>query len=308
MPRLAVVLPALGGLETVQAVLRRWEAQAPGGELELILLVRGDDVARARAPWRRTVDCGDLLLHQARARGIRAASAEFVVLAEDHCVPDDGWAAAVLGRLEEGWDGVVSCLRPGDAPNAWSQAAFLIGYGEWMPPLASGATSALPGHNVILRRRSLLELGDELEELLLVCSFLVRRLARSGRFCLETGATMRHYDATGLRDQLRVFETVGRAFGAVRTRHRPALARALYPLALPAVAAAHWRRALVHYRRAGAANGMRPACLAAAGVFACVWAWGEAVGALLGPSRVAAGAWISETKPVPERRLDAENA
>ena len=68
MPRLAVVLPALGGLQTVGGVLRRWEAQARGDELELVVLVRGRGDAGTHAPWLRTVDCDGLLLHEARAR------------------------------------------------------------------------------------------------------------------------------------------------------------------------------------------------------------------------------------------------
>jgi hypothetical protein len=37
-------------------------------------------------------------------------------------------------------------------------------------------------------------------------------------------------------------------------------------------------------------------------MFAAVWAFGEAVGALVGPERAAEGAWVSEIKPVtPER-------
>jgi hypothetical protein len=43
---------------------------------------------------------------------------------------------------------------------------------------------------------------------------------------------------------------------------------------------------------------MRATCLAPAALFAGVWGVGEALGALLGPQRVASGAWRSETKPV----------
>lgn len=302
------MLPAPGGIETVQGVLERWDAQPRRAELELVLLASGGLSSADRRPGVRVVDCSGLLLHEARARGIRAASADHVLLAEDHCVPDEGWGEAILGRLAEGWDGVAGCLVPGESASAWSQAAFLLAYGEWMPPLEAREAPVLPGHNAVLRRRALVDLGEELEELLLVSAFLVRRLGRSGRFVLDDRATMRHFDAIALRAQLAVFRTVGRSFGAMRTRRWPVVARALYPLALPAVAAAHWRRALVHYRRAGRRNGLRPACLAGAAVFSCVWAWGEAVGALLGPTRVAGGAWASEVKPVSRARLERENA
>jgi hypothetical protein len=167
-----------------------------------------------------------------------------------------------------------------------------------MAPLETGPTRVLPGHNVVLRRRVLIGLGGELEDLLVVGAFLVRRIRPGRRLLVEAAAGMTHYDVTAWRRQLLVFHTVGRSFGAVRTRRAPRVARVAYAAAFPLVAAAHWRRALRQYRRAGRANGMRAACLAPAALFAGAWGAGEAVGALLGPERAAVGAWRSETKPV----------
>ena len=299
------MLPALGGLETVRTAIRAWDEQRRGDELEVLVLC--PDAVPDEETWLRRVDSTGLLLHEARGRGIREARADAVFLAEDHCVPDRGWSDAVLARLAGDRHALGCALRPGDAASARSQATFLLGYGEWMPPVTSGPARALPGHNVVLRRQPLLDLGPELDDLLLVSAFLVRRLLRSGRGTLEPGATMRHYDVGAFRDQLRVFETVGRSFGAARTRDRPRAARALHALLLPLVAAAHWRRAFVHYRRAGRANGLRPACLLPVALFALVWAWGEAAGALLGPDRIVHSAWMSETKPLAADRL-GENA
>lgn len=294
MPLLSVVLPALGGLETVRAALDRWEAQTRRADLELIVLCPdGAGVAGIR-----TVDTQGLLLNEARARGIREATAEYVFLAEDHCVPDESWAAAIVPWLAGAWDGIGCRLVPGDISDARSQAAFLVAYGEWMSPLATGPVRTLPGHNVVLRRAPLLALGGELEELLLVAAFLTRRIGGAGRLLVVADAAMTHYDVTSFRRQLVVFATVGQSFGAFRTRRSPLAARLLYAAAFPVVAGAHWRRALVQYRRAGRANGLRPACLAAAGLFAGLWGLGEARGAILGTARVSAAADRSETKPV----------
>jgi hypothetical protein len=294
MPLLSVLLPALGGVGTVSAALDRWHAQAPRADLELIVLCPDG----AKVEGVRTIDTRGLLLSEARARGIREATAAHVFLAEDHCVPDEAWAEAMLPRLAEGWDGIGCRLAPGDTTDVRSQAAFLIAYGEWMQPLTTGPVRTLPGHNVVLRRAPLLELGDELEELLLVAAFLTRRIGRAGRLFVVAEAAMAHYDVTSFRRQLVVFATVGQSFGALRTRRSPLAGRILYAASFPVVAFAHWRRALVQYRRAGRANGMRPACLAPAGLFAAVWALGEARGALLGTARVSATAELSETKPV----------
>jgi hypothetical protein len=294
MAQLSVILPALGGLDTVSVALGWWQAQTRREELELIVLcpdgVDGSDGVRV-------LDSGGLLLHEARAKGIREATAEYVVLAEDHCVPDATWAEAILPHLADGWDGLGCRLAPGDTRRARSQAAFLVAYGEWMAPLETGPVRVLPGHNVVLRRQPLLDLGDGLEERLVVSALLMRRLARQSRIGIVAEAGMTHFDATGFRHQLVVFGTVGQAFGGLRTRRAPALGRVLYAAAFPLVAAAHFRRAAVQYRRAGRANGLRPSCLAPAALFAGVWALGESLGALLGPRSVARTAWMSEVKP-----------
>jgi hypothetical protein len=302
-PLLSVVLPALGGLETMHDVIRIWDAQARRDALELVVLCPDGTPDRQNSGV-RFVDSDGLQLHEARARGVQATTAPFVFLAEDHCVPDPGWSEAMLARVaEDGYDGIGCALRPGDAPTAFRQAAFLLGYGEWLPPLGHDAVKALAGYNVAWRRELLVSLGRELPDLLLVGAFLTRRLARGRRVVVEPEATMRHFDPAGLASLVRMFGVVGCAFGAVRTRAWPRLARVAYPLALPAVAVAHWRRAAVHYRRAGRANGIGPGSLVAGALLAAVWGVGEAVGAAVGPRRIAPHAWMAESRPLRDADL-----
>ncbi len=91
---------------------------------------------------------------------------------------------------------------------------------------------------------------------------------------------------------------VGLGFGAIRTRRWSLPARLLYPLAVPAIAFLHWKRAFVHYRRAGSISGMRPTAPATALVLALAWGLGEAAGALMGANRVSPPLWRTEIKPV----------
>jgi hypothetical protein len=294
MARLSVILPALGGLDTVSVALGHWQSQSVRDELELIVLC---PVVPDPPDGVRLVDASGLALHEARARGVREATADYVVLAEDHCIPDATWAEAILPHLDDDWDAIGCRLVPGDTRTARSQAAFLIGYGQWMGPLETGPAPVLPGHNVVLRRERLVELGDELEGLLVVGALLVRRLARRRRTAVVAEAAMTHFDATAFPHQLAVFGTVGMSYGAMRTRRLRAPARALLALAFPLVTAAHFRRALVQYRRAGSSNGLRPSCLPPAALFAAVWALGESLGSVLGVRRASRTAGISETKP-----------
>ena len=120
MPTLSVLLPALGGLETVRTALDRWQSQGASGLEVIVLCPDGVDGADGL----RVVDTRGLLLHEARARGVRESTAEYVFVAEDHCLPDEGWADAILPRLDEDWDAIGSRLAAGVTTDVRSQAAF----------------------------------------------------------------------------------------------------------------------------------------------------------------------------------------
>ncbi|HLG98308.1 MAG TPA: glycosyltransferase family 2 protein [Bryobacteraceae bacterium] len=297
-PELSVIVPALRGYETVLAALDAWEAQTCRDQLEILVLCPSAPDSTHVAAGQTILSIGSSQLHEARSLGIRRASGEFIVLAEDHCLPDPRWAEAMLSCLAQGWDGVGPALRSGNPINGWTQASFLLGYGEWINP-QTGSAAVLPGHNVVIRKSLLLQLGSQLEQDMLVSAFLLRRLHRHGhRFYLESRATMRHFDIAVWNRSLRILFYVGIGFGAVRVRRWPRAARVLYVLATPAVAARHWLRALLQYRRTGAKAGLTASCLAVAAALSVAWACGEAFGAIIGTARAAPFVTLGEIKPV----------
>jgi hypothetical protein len=301
------------GYDTVQAALDSWDAQTCRDDIEILILcptgLGPSPAQQASLPPRyRVLDIGTDFLHKARARGVHHARGEYLVLAEDHCVPDPDFARAILDRLAEGWDAAGPALRPGNR-TLWAGASFLIGYGEWMRPVDSGPSPVLCGWNGTFRTESLQGIPlDELAREMRVGAFLVPRLARAGaRFFLESQAQMRHFDPPGCWREWVLMSIVGLGFGAVRTRTWSWPARLAYALAWPAVGLLHAKRAFVHYRRAGRAGGLAPAHLLAAAHLALIWALGESVGALLGPRAVEPYLWRTEVKPV-SRRQAAEAA
>jgi len=303
-PRLSVLLPAMLGYETVLAALDAWERQACRDRLEILILCPdelGPSAAQTAAlpPGQVLVRTGGADLHDARAMGIRQASGDYIMIAEDHCLPDPEWTRAILDRIDEGWDAIGSALRPGQRGDCWVEGSFLIGYGEWMPPVTGGPTSVISGWNCTVRTQLLHELESELAGELRMGAFLIRRLHQLGfRFYLEDRARMRHFDPPGWAHETWLHAVVGLSFGSMRARRWSLAARILYSLSAPAIAALHWKRAFVHYRRAGADAGLRPLSVAAAFVLACAWGLGEAAGALLGIDRVAPYLWRTEVKPV----------
>lgn len=301
--KLSVLIPAFHGYHSVAAALDAWEAQTCRDQLE-ILIMCPEDAGSAPVepgslpPGQIIVPTGSALLHEARAIAIQRAAADYIMLAEDHCLPDPDWAAAMLQRMAEGWDVICPALRPGNRHSCWSEGSFLIGYGEWMIPVEGGPVDVVCGWNVVVRTQLLRDSGPALVRELMVGAFLVRRLHSQGcRFYLENRACMQHFDPTGpLRAPM--FWVLGVGFGHIRAAHWPFAARLLYFLAAPAVALLHWKRAFVHYRRAGPASGVRPSALATATVLAVMWGLGESAGVFLSSARIASMLWREEIKPV----------
>lgn len=294
--RISVILPAFLGYDSVRSALDSWETQTCRDKLEILVLC---PTAPRDPPssGHTIVETGSLMLHQARAAGIRRANAEYVLLAEDHCLPDRECAAALIDRLDEGWDVVSPSLRPGE--HGWiAQGSFLISYAQWMLPKAR-MVSHVPGHNTAMLKQPLLDMGDELERELISAMFLMQRLNRDGRrFFVDDRARMRHFDVPNLRKTTAIFFAVGEGCGAIRLRQSAVLTRALYGLMTPVTAVRHFARGLKEYARAGKKAKLSPMSVAAGGLFACVWAVGESVGAWRGLETVTPRLWISEIKPV----------
>jgi hypothetical protein len=313
-PVLTVLLPAKLGYSSILPALSTWDAQRSERDIEVIILCPdgcgpSPEEAQYARPWHRVVMTGSLDLHQMRVLGLEHAHGEYVVLAEDHCLPDPDFCDAVIRRFGEGWDAVGPSLRPGVRESVWAQASFLIGYGEWILPDRSRPTDVLCGWNGTVRTSLLRDLGPELAPHLLVGAFAVRHLRQRGaRFFLDADARMRHFDPPGFGREMELLLIVGLGFGAMRTRTWSRAARLLYPLGAPAWALMHWRRALVHYVRAGRAAGLSLSSLGAAAVLALAWGIGEAAGAVRGIDRVSAVLWKTEVKPVSWAAIAASDA
>lgn len=306
-PSLSILLPAMKGYASVAAALAAWDAQSLRSRLEIVVLCPAGlgPAPGAQNPAHVVVDTGAADLHEARALGISHATAPYIMLAEDHCLPDPNWAESILARIDEGWDGVVSTLRPGTRTGAFPEGSFLIGYGEWMEPISSGPTDIMCGWNGTLRRDLLLAIDPaELRVLMRLGAFLVRLIRDNGaRFFLESRARMRHFDPPGAFYECFLIFLVGLGFGAMRTRHWFPPLRLFYLFLFPAIAAAHFRRALRHFRRAPAT--VHFAALPAAGVLAVFWGIGESIGAVAGLRAVSPHLWRTEVKPVTHAQVAA---
>lgn len=309
IPTFSVILPAGLGYDSVLAAIDAWQAQSRRDCIELLVLCPDATVRPEAAGWRADpipVDSTGLLLHEARAAGVRKARGEWIVLAEDHCLPERDWVEQMLPQLQGEWAALGPALRPGNTGTQCAKASFLLGYGQWMAPVPAGQMDVLPGHNAVVRRDLLAAWGGDLEKELVVAAFLIQRLRREGhRFFLENKARMRHFDLSDWGRTLRIFGCVGMGFGAVRSAGWNPLLRLLYAALAPGVSVKHWWRAYGQYRRAGKAAGFSAGTLIACVPLAVSWACGESLGALFGVERVKPHIYFSEQKPVSREQAAA---
>lgn len=304
-PDISIILYAKHGHSSVRAAIDAWEAQTCRHRLELIVLCPdAEEAALVLGPRFITIATGSLPLHEARAAGVRAAAAAAVIIAEDHCLPEPDCAEWMLARLAEGWDTVGPSLRPGTTTAA-AEASFLLGYGEWMPPVQGGPVAYLPGHNAVMQRAHLISLGERLADSLLIMSFFMRHLqSMEVSYYLEPKAQMVHYDPPDFSKSLIIFYCSGLGFGAVRSEGWSWPGRWFFASAFPAIAAAHWIRACRQQLRCGGPPSVIVSRLLSAIPPALAWGIGESIGALLGRRRVEHVVWRSEVKPLSGHRND----
>ena len=292
-------------------------AQAAPADLSLTLiviaLVGGDALQRcvssaARIPARRMVIARPDVVEQSaglwpqfewlaatesvplrRARGLAAATTDWVALIEDTCELTQTWAAALReiaqARSGAAWSGPVM-ISPDMAPRFVALAC--TEYGEFAPDhwarLATAPTaqpsremSRIPGLSLVYRRSALAKcaLHDGVIE-----SDLHTELARHGEsLWMHPGLAVRYGAADWRNATVLARFAHGRIYGgglASRSSVATRLLGALKCLALPCVLPLRALRGLPDRHR------HRPAALGWIFAFSCAWAAGECLGLLAG--------------------------
>ena len=188
----------------------------------------------------------------ARAAAVHAASAPVVAFAEDHCFPQVGWAAALVGTHRGPWAAVGPAVVNANPTSLVSWADMLMGYGPWLAPQASGTREHLPGHNTSYKCAVLLALGDHLPALMEAETPLQWKLRSGGHeLYLDDRARVAHTNFDHMGTWLLVSFHAGRVFAATRVLEWPVWRRVAFAAASPLVPFVRLRRHLGQARAAG---------------------------------------------------------
>lgn len=224
---MCVVVPIRLATETIESTLDSLFAQVHDYAVEVIAVVGEDDptlpiVARfERSNFRLIAVQGEHGVPYLRGCGVRASQAEFVLIAEDHCIYPENWIRSLVGAIER----TGADVSGGPVTNGrcswvgWAQ--YFTRYSSFMPPVADGAVSSLSGNNACYRREALEAHGACLEYGFWEAEFNAE-LLRSGRVLWSCStATVVQRQQRGLIEYLPLRFRHGRCYGARRLAASP---------------------------------------------------------------------------------------
>ncbi|HYO46174.1 MAG TPA: glycosyltransferase [Gemmatimonadota bacterium] len=288
-PLLSAIVVAPEGWPPVRNTVRHLAAQSIADQIEIVLVVpRGfafDTDAAALdgfSGWRVAEVDGIVGGAAGYAAGVRAASAPFVVLTEDHCYPEPGWAEALIGAYDDRTAVVGPVVAHANEGGAIAWADYLLGYGPWLDPTPGGDVEYLPGHNSSYRRSALLPYEPDLDRWLEAESVLHWDMREKGwRLVLEPKARTHHFSFSRPSSWLKSTFLQSRAFAGRRTREAGLAKRLFWVAACPLIPAVRLRRCVRDSRRSAAGPSLVRTLPALTALLA-VSALGEAVGYALG--------------------------
>jgi glycosyltransferase involved in cell wall biosynthesis len=289
-PLISVVIASVNGLPFITECLDALRDQEGNISYEVLVIDRCG--AKTREEIRSRFPQSEIQLIPAdgrpsipklRAIGIARARGRLIAILEDHCNVPPGWFEAIARAHQAGYQVIGSGVENGSVERLIDWAVFFCEYARFMPPVARGVVSEIPGNCAVYDRLVLERLGPELREEVWE-SFLHQRLKEEGvAFFCDPEMTVSHKKEFGFGYFLSQRYHYSRSFAAMRLQRAPLARRFVYACSTPALPFLLWSRmafTLLRKRRRGKEFLLATPMIAA---FLISWAWGEAVGALLGP-------------------------
>jgi hypothetical protein len=297
-PRLSVVL-ATDSYDTIRPVLSALRRQTCAPEIEPIIVLLGREAAAVRSEDLSAFPAAKVVrsvghLPEARAAGVRAASAPIVFIGETHTYPQRGWAEALLTAFTGPWAAVVPAIGNANPTGAASWASYLFDYGMWGPHRQSGEIPDPLVYNTAYRRDVLLAIGEGLATALNPSEETLWPLlwSRGHRAAFASDAQILHLNVGTFSTLIHEKFCVGVVLGTHRSARWSTLRRLLYFAGSPLIALVLFGRVLggARYWPSG---GLRARAIGGVLVAAIAKAAGEAT-AYLGVKLPAAAATLHD--------------
>ena len=288
-PKLSVILTT-DRYETIRSVVHCLNQQTMTAEVELVILASDlgsiDAVESGfdRFAGVRLVEIGAIeRFAEARAAGVRAASAPVVVIGETHSYPHPGWAEALVEAHKGPWAIVAPGFGNANPDGALSWAIFLLDYGRWLGGLPPGEIGMAPTHNAAYKREQLLRLGSGLETALAHGDIIAEHFHAQGHHrYFEPAARIDHLNISKLGPWIHERYLSGRIIAGRRSQRWAWPKRLAYFLGSPLIPGVILFRLRKGLRQARRQTQLPLGTVPAMVVGAVVSAMGEAAGYALG--------------------------
>jgi GT2 family glycosyltransferase len=290
VPLISVVIASVNGMPCVGECLEALTKQQGDIRYEILVVDRCGEKTRNAIRGRfsqpeiRLIPVeGCQSIPKLRALGMAAAKGRLIAILEDHCNVPPHWFEAIARAHQAGHQVIGSGVENGSVKRLIDWAVFFCEYARFMPPVSGGVVSEIPGNCAVYDRQVLERLGPELREEVWE-SFLHQRMKEEGvAFYCDPAMTVWHKKEFRFAYFMSQRYHYSRSFAAMRMTAAPIPRRLAYACATPALPfLLLWRMATTVWRK----QRRRKEFILATpiiGMFLASWAWGEAVGALLGP-------------------------
>jgi hypothetical protein len=289
-PGLSVVL-VTDHFRTIAHVVRRLSDQTAREQVEVVIVcpsvqaLEADEQALRGFASIVTVETGTIHpMSNARAAGVRAATAPIVFVGETHSFPGPDFVSSLIVRHAEPWDVVVPGFDNANLDGPLSWAAFLLDYGNWLRHLPEGEVSFAPTWNVSYKREALLDLGAGLDTALTNGDELATAFRlRNRKIYFQPAARLDHANVSrNLKLWIDERYLSGLLVGSYRRNRWSMYRRVLYAFASPLIPVVLLRRTAGPVRVALRHKRLPPLTIPALVAGAVVRTVGEVVGYLAG--------------------------
>src|SRR5262249_50522654 len=274
----------------IERCLTALEDQRDGVATEVVLADSSTDgtptLVAGRFPWVRLLHFDEpLTVPELRGRAIQATRGMVIAVLDPFSVAASDWVRQVVrahNRLPYPVIGGAVDLDTPESRTLGGWAIYLNEYGLFVPPIAAGPASIVPGNNVSYKRSVLFD-GEAARYPVFWKTFVNWNLEQAGSVLwLEPAIRVGLNKPIPFGNFLRTRYHHGRCFAAMRVKTaRPAIRiwRATSTLAVPLLMLVRWTRGFWPKRRHRWRFVLTlPAQLA----LFTVWAWGELCGYLRG--------------------------
>jgi hypothetical protein len=295
-PELSVVVLCARRTRHARIAIARLARQTAARRMELILVVPSRNTMPLKEEdLRRFLACRILEVGgfrsdaDAKARGVRAASAPLIAFCEDHAFPAHAWAETLIRRHgEREWAVVGPTMCNANPAAAASRGCFLVFYGHFSHPHESEQVADLPSNNAAYRAELLQGLGDRLTAAMAAESILHAEWKRQGKLlCQAPECRAWHMQPSRLWPAMMEYFFSSRLFAHHRAGAWTAARRRLYIMLSPGLPLLRTWRAFRDGRAAGMSWWALLSSLPAAFAILCAGTAGECLGYALGAGSAA---------------------